>query len=826
MFRSRKIAAAFVLSIAASLASFAQTGPSNRILQAIDANQPVIIRGSAHPLAKPEFDFGRVEGRMRINGASLVFNLSPEQHAALQALLREQLDRSSTKFHKWLTPDQYAARFGMTQSDLAQVTAWLQAEGFKVNGISRSSTKISFSGTAGQIESAFRTEIHHYRVNGELHFANATDLSVPEAFAGTVLAVGNLADLRPKPKSGRALQASSLQARSSNVGSSHPTSNQSPATLSPHYTNNNTGYHYLAPADFATIYDLNPLYTAGLDGTGQSIAIMGQSAIYTSDIVNFRAAAGLPALISCPASPCNLQQTLVPSSGTSTVVNADLTEADLDLEWAEGIAPNVNLIFVFVGNAPNYNAFDALQYTIDNNLAPVISITYGNCEQTLGITEAQMVQQWVQQANSQGETVIAASGDSGAADCDPQIDYPATQGLAVDVPASIPEVTGVGGTEFNEQADPTTTFWNTTNTAGGGSAVSYIPEITWDDTLLNQELSASGGGASIFFAKPSWQVGANVPEDGARDVPDIALSASSDNDPYLICSTPNQSMPSCVEGFIGGNGNVLSSGGTSFGAPTFAAIVALINQNTGARQGNVNPTLYTLAGTTPTAFHDITTGSNDVPCAQGSPDCPANGIMGFTAGPGYDQTTGWGSLDASVLVNAWPPAYSFSATPGSVSIAAAGDQGTSSISLVSNVGFTPTVTLTCTPQPGVYGLTCQIKPSTVTAASPTATLTILTVGSGSASMVTPHFPFAWLVGISGTLLAGVCVLEVPFFRRRRAGLPLLLLLACLAANVSCGGSSSSQPPPAQSTPAGSYTIKITGTTSNASVSTNVTAAVQ
>jgi subtilase family serine protease len=816
MFCSAKSAAILVLSIAAALASSAQTGPNNRILQAVDANQSVIVRGSAHPLAKPEFDAGQVDGGMRINGASLVFNLSPEQHTALQALLREQQDRSSSKFHKWLTPEQYAARFGMTQSDLAKVTAWLHSEGFQVNSISRGHTRISFSGTAAQIESAFRTEIHHYRVNGELHFANATDLSVPAAFAGTVLAVGNLGDLRPKPKSSRR---------------SHDQSSPSSASLSPHYTDSNTGYHYLAPADFATIYDLNPLYTAGLDGTGQSIAIMGQSAIYTSDIVNFRAAAGLPALVLCPASPCNLQQMLVPNSGTATVINADLTEADLDLEWAEGIAPNVNLVFVFVGNAPNYNAFDALDYTIENNLAPVISITYGNCEQTLGITEAEMVQQWVQQANSQGETVIAASGDSGAADCDPQIDYPATQGLAVDVPASIPEVTGVGGTEFNEQADPTTTFWNTTNAADGGSAISYIPEKTWNDTLLNEELSASGGGASTFFVKPSWQVGANVPQDNARDVPDIALSASSDNDPYLICSTPNPATPSCVEGFIGGNGKELSSGGTSFGAPTFAAIVALINQNTGSSQGNVNPTLYALAGTTPTAFHDITTGSNDVPCAVPSPDCPSSGpnmgIMGFTAGPGYDQTTGWGSLDASVLVNAWPPAYSFSATPISVSIAAAGDQGTSSISLVSNVGFSPTVTLTCTPQPGVYGLTCEIKPSTVTAGSPTATLTVLTVGSGSASVVTPHFPFAWLVGISGTLFAGMCLLELPFFRRRRAGLPLLLLLACVAAEISCGGSSSSQPPPVtQSTPAGSYTIKITGTTSNASVSTTVTAAVQ
>jgi subtilase family serine protease len=801
MFRFSKSAVIFGLSVAACLVSFAQDGPSNRILQAVDRNQSVIVQGSAHPLAKPEFDAGRVDGKMKINGVSLVFNLSPGQQTGLQALLREQQDRSSPKYHKWLTPEQYAGRFGMSQSDLAKVTSWLQSEGFQVNSISRSRTRISFSGTAAEIEAAFRTEIHHYLVNGELHFANAMDLSVPAAFADTVLSVRNLSDLRPKPRSSR--------------------SHQYASRLTPHYTNSNTGYHYLAPADFATIYDLNPLYTAGLDGTGQTIAIMGQSAIYTSDIDNFRANAGLPARTSS-----NFQQVQVPNSGTATVITADLTEADLDLEWSEGVAPNVNLIFVFVGNNPTSDAFDALQYTVDNNLAPVISITYGNCEQTLGITEADTVQQWAQQANMQGQTIIAASGDSGAADCDPQDEDPATQGLAVDVPASIPEVTGVGGTEFYEQADPTTTFWNATNTADGGSAVSYIPEIAWDDTVLNEELSASGGGASIFFSKPTWQAGDNVPADGQRDVPDIALSASSDNDPYLICSSPDQSTPSCVSGFIGSNGKVLSSGGTSFGAPAFAGIVALINQSNGSSQGNVNPTLYSLVQTAPTAFHDITSGSNDVPCASGSPDCPSNGIMGFVAGLGYDQTTGLGSLDVSILVNSWPAPYSFSATPTSVSIAAAGNQGTSSISLVSNVGFTGTVNLTCTPQPGVYGLTCQISPSTVTAASPNATLTVLTVGSGTASVVNPHFPFAWLVGIGGTLFAGICVVEIPFFRRRRAGLPLLLLLACMAAEISCGGSSSSTPPGNQSTPAGNYTIRITGTSGNFSVTTNVTAAVQ
>jgi subtilase family serine protease len=387
-------------------------------------------------------------------------------------------------------------------------------------------------------------------------------------------------------------------------------------------------------------------------------------------------------------------------------------------------------------------------------------------------------------------------------------------GLAVDVPASIPEVTGVGGTEFSADAPSTTTttYWNATNAADGGSAISYIPEITWNDTLQNNEfITGSGGGASIFFAKPTWQIGTNVPSDKARDVPDIALSASADHDPYLICSNG-----SCVSGFTNGNGNLTHSGGTSFGAPAFAGIVAIINQRTNSSQGNVNPTLYNLAMSMPAAFHDIVTGSNRVPCTQGTPDCPSSGFMGYVNGPGYNRTTGLGSLDANVLVNAWPIDYSFSVNPNLVALALPGDQGTAAIALNAIFGFTGTVSLTCTPQSGVSGLTCQISPSTVTVSNPNATLTILTVGPGSASAVKPAPNPGWLVGSGATLFAGIFLIEIPFFRRRRINLPAFLLLAFFAAGIGCGGSSSSSSVPPQSTPPGIYTITITGTSGSIS----------
>jgi pseudomonalisin len=797
--------ALLVLIVCSSLISFAQSAPRTRIPQAIDRTQRVVVRGLARPFARPEFDAGRVDGSMPINGVSLTFNLSSDQQTALHALLLAQQDRASASYHKWLTPEQYADRFGMTRADLAKVTTWLQSEGLRVNSTSRSRTQISFSGTAAQIESAFRTELHHYLVNGELHFAASTVLSVPAALASTVLSIGNLSDFRTKPRTTASSDLFSFG-------------------LSPHYTNSTTGDHYLAPADFATIYDLNPLYTAGFDGSGQTIAIMGQTAIQTStvddtgDLDDFRTAAGLPA-----RTTSNFQQVLVPDTGSAVIVPSDLVEADLDLEWAEAVAPNVNLIFVYVGDDSNVDAFNALQYTVDNLLAPIISITYGACE-TNPLADPSHVQQWAQQANLQGQTIIAASGDSGAADCDSQTDDPATEGLAVDVPASIPEVTGVGGTEFNGDLSNTSTtaYWNASNSSTGGSAISYIPEMTWNDTAELNRLSASGGGASTLFTKPDWQVGTNVPNDNQRYVPDIALNASSHHDPYLICSNG-----SCASGFT----STSATGGTSFGAPTFAGILALINQRTSSSQGNVNPTLYSLAQSTPTAFHDITTGTNEVPCMSGSPDCPSSGMMGFSAGPGYDQTTGLGSLDASVLVNAWPAAFNIVATPAAISIAAAGEQGTSAISeaVPSNFTgtFTGTVTLACTPQANITGLTCQISPSSVTASS-TATLTVLTEGSGSASLIKPHSRFEWIAGAGATLFAGIFLIEIPFFRRRRSGMPLLLLIVFLAAGLGCGGSSAPSTPPVTppSTPPGTYTITITGTSGSTSVPMTVSVTVQ
>ena len=334
-----------IISIAAFLllAVAAPAQVRNRIKQNIASTETVTI-SAPHPLARADFDRGRVAGSMRINRAAMVFRLSSAQQADLDKLLEEQQDPDSPNYHKWLTPEDYAARFGMSDADLAKVSAWLKSLGLTVNGFSRARTRVFFSGTAAQVESAFRTELHQYQVDGETRFANATEVSVPMALSGTVLGVRGLDNFRPRPRA---------------------------RVAKPNFTSHVSGNHFLSPADFATIYNVKPLYAAGLDGTGEKIAVVGQTEIDVSDIDAFRSAAGLP--------PTNLQ--LVSVDGTTGFSTGDEVEADLDVEWSGGVAKNATVLYVFTGgDSTTSNVFDALEFAIDNNLAPVISISYGNCE--------------------------------------------------------------------------------------------------------------------------------------------------------------------------------------------------------------------------------------------------------------------------------------------------------------------------------------------------------------------------------------------------------------------------------------------------------------
>jgi len=563
-----------------------------------------------HPNARPEFDQGLADPATSIVYAMLY--LRPAD--GLESFLTDLQSPSSPNFHKWLTPEQFGERFGLSGNDIGKITDWLRAAGFTVHDVARGHHWITFSGSAAQAARAFHTEIHRYRVNGETHFANSTNLSLPSALAPVVAGVRGLADYHLQPMH---------------------------TTITPEYTSGSG--HYLAPDDLATIYDVAPLYQQGIDGTGQSIAIIGESDINLQDIATYRAHFNLAP---------NVPQVVLYGIDPGVVAGTQV-EADLDLEVSGAIARNATLIYV---NATNVN--NAAAWAIDQNLAPVMSLSYGGCE----LDSAQGVRAIAQQAAAQGITWAISSGDSAAATCDRSSPTPqATKGQTVSTPAAFPEVTAVGGTEFNEG---TGNYWSRTNTANLASALSYIPEKVWNDSAQYNALVGGGGGASAYYPKPAWQTGPGVPNDNARDLPDVSFAASAAHDGFDI--------------YLGsglGNG-YYSIGGTSASSPLFAGIVALLNQslakaNPGAPVGvgNINPALYRLAQSTSDVFHDVTTGDNIVPCEQGSPDC-VNGLLGFAATPGYDRAAGLGSVDAAHLIAEWntgtASTTTLTATPASI----------------------------------------------------------------------------------------------------------------------------------------------------------------
>ncbi len=595
--RQRHFAAIVCLSVSAVTLKAQQS----RLSGAIDGGPRVTLAGHVPVRIRTATDRGAVAAAMPLPSMMLVLKPSAAQQTALATQLQQQQDPSSPSYHQWLTPEQYADQFGVSQSDISQMEAWLQSQGFSIWKVARSRTWIGFSGTAAQAQTAFQIEIHQYQLNGVTHFANATDPSVPAVMAPLVAAIRGLNDFHLKPM----LRAPT--AKNTSTG----------------------GTHTLVPDDIAAIYNIAPLYSSSpaINGTGQSLAVMGQTNINVSDINSFRSKYGLPAI--------NLVQVLA-QRGQPGISSGDLPEADLDLEWSGAVAREATIYYVY-----SDDVFNSAFYAVDENTAPVMTISYGTCEPS-DLVDLPSIQQMAQQANAQGITWFAAAGDEGAADCDNGATV-AQNGLAVDWPASVPEITGMGGSEFNEQGG---NYWSSTNSATGASALGYIPEQVWNDTATDGVLSAGGGGASAVFSQPIWQTG--VPSDGVRHVPDLSFAASADHDGYNV--------------FTGGQDSIF--GGTSVAAPMMAGITTLLNQylvqNGVISQpglANINPTLYRLAQASNASeiFHDIVTGNNIVPCASGTPNC-TNGSLGYNAQTGYDSASGLGSIDVNNFVHGWSTA--------------------------------------------------------------------------------------------------------------------------------------------------------------------------
>ncbi|MDQ2926257.1 MAG: protease pro-enzyme activation domain-containing protein, partial [Acidobacteriota bacterium] len=511
-----------------------------RIMVAIDASGLTQLPDNVPAQAIRSTDLGLAAANAPLNQLSIRFNRTDTQQKALTQLLLDQQNPSSPRYRQWLTPEQFGTRFGLAPADLQKVSDWLARQGFTVTQVARAGTFIGFSGTVAQAERAFHTQLHRVSLDGEIHVTNMTSPVLPSALAAVTAGITGLHDFRLKP---------------------HHQAEIAPA-VSPAFTSSVSGNHFIAPGDFYTIYDENALLTGGIDGTGVTIAVLGQVDVNLADIATFRSVSGLS--VNAPTvMDCSKLTALCPDPGPPGVnpigpSNLDFLESELDLEWSGATAPSAHILFVNSNDVINVS----LTQAIDNNVAPILSLSYGACETTVGLNTLNMFNGMLEQANAQGQTLVAAAGDSGVTNCELPKAAVATHGLGISFPALLPTATAIGGTMFNEGPG---TFWSATNGANMGSALSYIPEAVWNEDATNGNLSSGGGGASVFFTKPYWQVGTGVPADSSRDIPDISFNAAVAHDGYLICTT-DPTMPAtpafCTNGYRNSAGNLDTVGGT------------------------------------------------------------------------------------------------------------------------------------------------------------------------------------------------------------------------------------------------------------------------
>src|SRR5260370_25299146 len=367
-----------------------------RVTETVDDTNRMVLRGNVHPQARAEFDAGVVADAQPVTRMLLLLQRSEEQETALRQLMDEQQSRNSPNYHAWLTPDEIGKKFGPADADVQAVTDWLTLHGFQVSKVSKGRTVIEFSGNVGQVRSAFGTEIHKYNVKGEEHFANVKDPEIPVALSPVVRCVVSMHNFRPKSF----LHNAGTFRRNAKTGEVKPAFT---------FTDVNGTFYAVGPADFAKIYNFNP---STATGAGQSIAIVGQSNIKLQDVADFRNVFGLPT---------NLPQVILngPDPG---LVSGDETESDLDVEWAGAVAQQAQIIFVTTQTSQTdfVAGVDASAvYIVDNNVAPVLSESYGTCEASLGTTGNAFYNSLWQQAAAEGITVVISAGDTGSAGCDP-----------------------------------------------------------------------------------------------------------------------------------------------------------------------------------------------------------------------------------------------------------------------------------------------------------------------------------------------------------------------------------------------------------------------
>ncbi len=683
--------------------------PIARVTQTVDNRKRSTINGQTSPLIGSGSDLGRLNASTQLDHMIMVLQASTEQDHALMTLIDQQLDSGHANFHHWITPDQFGAALGVADSDIRQITDWLSSEGFTVEQVAPGKRFIQFSGSAGQVESAFQTEMHRYSINGDSHIANSTDITVPDALRPVIAGVPTLNDFF---KTSDMKGARKTTLRTAPATGNAPMFDASNIVFSaPDYTNGTT--HFVGAGDFAAIYNTVPLLTAGNDGTGVTVGIIGRTDINIADVQIYREFFGLK----------NNDPIFVVAGEDPGVVPGDDGESYLDVEVSGGAAPGATIEFITSRATLVTDGVDlSAMYAVQNNLTDIISESYGQCEANFSqAADSFYVNLWAQAA-AQGQSVFVSSGDNGPAGCDSSNSNFSTSGYAVSALASTPYNVAVGGTIFAEGGG---SYWGTAATATPpfASALGYIPETPWNEAKGSGATGAAGlwsgsGGVSAYVATPSWQSGFGVPvtdpaypngfkSDPAapftpgphRYMPDVALAAAADHDGTLYCG----------EGIcqLSSSGTIVNAGivgGTSVAAPSMAGIQALVNQYNGGRQGQPNYVYYALADAQHTAgltcqsnstsldsncaFHDITAG-NTLICGDSS--CTAGNKLGWTATPGYDLATGLGSPNADSLAKLWATVTFRSTTT------------TLALSQTSSIDHGQTVTATGTVAPGSGG---------------------------------------------------------------------------------------------------------------------------
>ncbi|HVB51294.1 MAG TPA: S53 family peptidase [Acidimicrobiales bacterium] len=549
------------------------------------ASEPRVVVAGVTPIPNKDVVVNKVIT------ASFDVALTVRHQAKLSAYIASLSNTASPNYHHYLTPAQYAGRYGASASSVNAVRSYLQSSGLQVGALSKGHNILHVSGTTTRIARAMDAPIQTVRQSdGALVARLKSSATFPSSLAKDVVSVAGLSSVQPETTN---LEHTNVVAT--------PTSCAAASGSGGGYT----------VQQQATLYGLTAPWAAGDTGVGQTVAIYELATYDPSDVNTFFSCYGLApsyTSINVDGGPTTSDNATPPGGSAPT------DEATLDLEEVAALAPGATFE-VYQGTNSGSGPTDLYSRIASDNTASIVSTSWGNCEAASG-GSAQAEQVIFQEMATQGQTVLSAAGDSGSADCQGG-GTTSAPALAVDDPASQPYVTGVGGLTV--------------------TSINPLVETVWNENCTQSSCGASGGGVSSLWSQPAWQKSPSITTTaatgGMRMVPDLTVMG----DPgtgfiqYFTGST-GTCQSNCSQGWS-------NIGGTSIGAPLVSSLVAVAAQACdvpGGRLGFINPTLYAMPASD---FNDVTTGTNDL-----------YGLGEYSAGPGYDMASGLGSPNGAAFL--------------------------------------------------------------------------------------------------------------------------------------------------------------------------------